>query len=80
MLQTKAERLQQVLDNLLEKLEIPIYLKPMLNSLVTNSTQSFQQLQDSDVDELLGYVKEQIHYVEHGEPVYDGDLDELSHD
>ncbi|WP_214773348.1 hypothetical protein [Bacillus sp. ISL-57] len=62
--ETKKERLQEVLDQMMDSL--PVHIRTMARTLGGNYLALFQQLPDSETDNFILKIKEFIDYVEHG--------------
>ena len=62
--ETKKERLQEVLDQMMGSL--PPHIRTMARTLGGNYLALFQQLPDSETDVFIQKIKEFIDYVEHG--------------
>lgn len=79
-METKQERLQLTINSLIDKIEIPSYLKMMLPNLLGQLTTSLHQLSDEDIDNLVGEIRHKLDFVQNGHlPFEDCVCDDCEH-
>lgn len=77
---TKQERLQHVINQLAEKVDVPLMLRPMVSGLMDQSMTFCQQLSNEEIDEMMNKFSQQLDYVKNGHLPFEDCMCEMCDD